>query len=357
MSEAIISRGGVGGSSKPNYTYEFKTEIIDLNTEWKVPKARNQEFDVRIFGGGGGSGFYGNSYLWCTAAGGGGGIMNNAILNIDENDIVKITIGAGGKPGYCITNSIVLGSGVGNAGGTTIFGHYLSAIGGGGGDAGYLYSNGGDGGSGGGAAIVGNLNTRAKSGNGSQFGGGGCYMHDNGNTTDRYCNGGNGGDWGGGGGAYYDNPLAMFDTVPYMHPGFGGKYGGDGGMFAKSAEDGTNTMLTESNANLAGPGKGGGNTQGGGGYGGCGGNSGFQYGGNVGVCLAGTGGGGYGQMEEMELEVVEEDILKLVEVEMAAEEVEEDMEEEAISIRMVYKVEVVELLMIINLDGVEMVFA
>ena len=167
MSEAIIARGGRGRSGGNGGSggvdlndYTFTTEMITSNTIWPVPTdALNNEFYVRIFGAGGG-GMPNSNY----AAGGGGGWMNNDTLTLSPGSSILINIGAGGA--------------YGSAGGTTVFGEYLSANGG----SAATNGTGGSGGSGGGGMFTG--------GRGYQFGGGGGM-----------CVGGNGGMWGGGGGA------------------------------------------------------------------------------------------------------------------------------------------------------------
>ena len=110
MADAIIARRkGSSSGSKGNLV----TKIITANEVFVVPKAYNNQFDVRIFGGGGGGGSY---------VGGGGGWMNNATLTLQNGTSVVVTIGAGGTSG--------------SSGSTTTFGTYLSANGGGSGGSG-----------------------------------------------------------------------------------------------------------------------------------------------------------------------------------------------------------------------------
>ena len=274
MGEAIItSRTGTIGSNTIN-SNELKTEIFKQSDAFIVPKARNQQFSVRIFGGGGGGS--GSGYRGCSA-GGGGGWMNNAILTINQGETIPITIGVGGAGGTIVNTNTAdhkYSGAAGNTGGTTSFGTYLSAPGGTGArlDDSSPYVRAGAGGAGGGCeSYIG--------AQGYQFGGGGGQS-----------GGGNGGTWGGGGGCNTNGKS-----------GSGGEYGGKGGDGKNNAENGTNTIgNAEASESLQGPGLAGINNNsskycGGGGYGGCGGYSrggGGGYGANGG-CYGG-GGGGYG---------------------------------------------------------------
>ena len=107
MSEAIIARRS--GGLRLKVSKSLRTETITFNTNWTVPNAINNAFDVRIFGGGG---------RGASSGGGGGGWMNNATLTLTPGDNISITIGAGGNNEFHRT------------GGTTSFGTYLSANGG-----------------------------------------------------------------------------------------------------------------------------------------------------------------------------------------------------------------------------------
>ena len=253
MGEAILVKAG-GGSS--NGGYIPKTEIITNNYSFQVPKAKKQNFLIRIFGGGGGI----NTHYWCQAyAGGGGGNMNYAVLTLNENDIIPIIIGAAGTVSYNPTN-----------GGTTSFGSYLSATGG----EVSNYGNGGNGGTGGGGA-----------------GGSG--------GTGRQGNGGKG--YYGGGGGFSGQSISSKENTAY-YGGNGGTYGGGGGgaTFGISiggwGNGGNNTINATNGLNTIGMGlefEGFGISyndkySGGGGYGGNGGRS------NMNTYYTGGGGGGYG---------------------------------------------------------------
>ena len=320
MGDALIVGRGGGGSSSSKY--ELKTEIYEVDKLWVVPKAKNQKFSVRIFGGGGGSNL--------GSGGGGGGFMNNGDLTLSQGSTVQITIGLGGLNGQDSTT-----------GGITSFGTYLSANGGTGPT--YLGSSipgdeGGNGGSGGGGTCMDGKGIHG--GIGYQFGGGGC--------------GGDGGYWGGGGGAAITRANSRWGSQPVnytnggqsinyqyntsngqWYDGGGGGKGGNGAMISIStsnsqnryigivAEMGIDTTSILSDISLSGKGLGGNNSiykpygvsfnahlgGGGGGYGGNGGNNaggGGGYGANGGdgitnqiessnVRIAGGGGGGYGK--------------------------------------------------------------
>ena len=169
----IVGRGGGGSSSGGSSGKTLVTKIIQATQSWVVPKAKDQKFYVRIFGGGGG-GSYGiyidpNEVSYNQAiisGGGGGGMMNNGELTLESGTSIPITIGKGGTA--CSSGD---GSVNGGNGGTTSFGTYLAANGGQGGIStkgrSWYYSengSGGNGGSGGGGYI---------GGNGYQFGAGG----------------------------------------------------------------------------------------------------------------------------------------------------------------------------------------
>ena len=197
MSEVVISRRG-GSSSGAGIMI---TNIITVNRNWTVPKAKDQKFDIRIFGGGG--------YVDDRNMGAGSGWMNNAILTLPKNQSINITIG---KSGMNLNRN--------NSGGTTSFGSYLSAVGG-------KNSDGGSGGC--------PWEAYYYTGRGYQFGGCGGHIGYNGRQV------GNGGVWGGGGGAstkryharagdggYYGGGGSTTDSNQ-IAPGNGGYYGGGGG--------------------------------------------------------------------------------------------------------------------------------
>lgn len=320
MGDALIV--GRGGSSSGSSGKALVTKIIQATQSWKVPKAKDQKFYVRIFGGGAGGSYnntleIGSRNVKSGAAGGGGGFMNNAELTLEAGTSIPVTIGLGGKAGNT-------SNGCGQAGGTTSFGTYLAANG-----ANYTdYRHGGNGGSGGGGGATG------RGGTGYQFGGGGSAM-----IFGTFAgNGGNGGKWGGGGGGrihkdrkgvyggclYYDNGVMMTNddletssrvNVLYPNPssGLAGNLGEDGintignDQIPNGSEDRpcyelnlqgsglcSNTSYRNSMYGNGGGGFGGSGGynigSGGGGYGGNGGNGGYYNNGS----FAGGGGGGYG---------------------------------------------------------------
>lgn len=250
MGEALLIKSSSdfgGGASKR----VLKTEIIEADTLWVAPKSVDQSFSVRIFGGGGrGSDgcAYKSSIYRIGGGGGGGGEMNNAILTINEGELVDISIGIGGNSNKSIT------------GGTSSFGKFLSALGGNGG----YQSDGGNGGSGGGAGSSTSNSTSSYGqywsiplgylGIGSQFGGGGGKVADMLSTSNIIQSGGK---WGGGGGtnAPFINGASLdaYTTAVSL----GGEYGGNGGTYLIEAENGTNTVGDNNiSSHLQGPGTG-----------------------------------------------------------------------------------------------------
>ena len=213
MGEALIIRSGGGYS---NGGYIPVTNIIVENNIFTVPKAKGQQFSIKLFGGGGSLGL--------AYGGGGGGNMNYGVLTLNEGEIINITIGAGG-----INNKKSAVNG-----GTTSFGTYLSATGGECGGSGYRSCCGGNGGTGGGGGNGGN----AHGGHGTYGGGGGGGLtdkdiHDFENDTIGNTNGGNGGIYGGGG-------------AGFMHGGISIGGWGNGGCITNInpsiAENGLNTI-------------------------------------------------------------------------------------------------------------------
>ena len=280
MGQAILIKAGFGGGNgggnsnsgeDANITgWHVKTEIITTNGYFSVPKAKDQEFHVRLFGGGGGGGDGGyGTYANYGGRGGGGGNMNNDTLILNQGESIQISIGAGGSAE--------------SKGGTTSFGTYLSATGG----ESPSFKYGGNGGTGGGGIWA-------------------HYRYGAIRTVYDYSGGGNG-TYGGGGGctfSIYDSNDQLWKS----NAGKGGTYGGDG----DGGKNGTNTIgmtgldfvgegkARGSNLDFASGGYGGCggfNLGGGGGYGGDGGNgisnndsghSGTTY------YIAAGGGGGYG---------------------------------------------------------------
>ena len=238
MAEAIISRRG-----ELKKSYALKTIMFTSNNSFEVPEAKDQKFDVRIFGGGGGG---------CTYyGGGGGGWMNNDSFVLNKGDVIPITIGTGGVSATNIMSSF-------NNGGTTAFGTYLSANGG----SRPGQTRAGAGGSGGGGVsqhgfrylggISSILTVGGCGGNGSQFGGGG----GGGSVSSYDKTGGIGGPWGGGAGGtstfIWDNSYYVYsngyskwynyNTTAISNGKSGGQYGGAGGDYNEDGVNGTNTF-------------------------------------------------------------------------------------------------------------------
>ena len=315
MGEAMIIRAGGGynsnGGSENNIVgWKPKSEVITANGYYVVPKAKDQEFHIRLFGGGGGcvNGLCYRSDDIVAMGGGGGGNMNNNTFILNLADSIPVTIGAGGN--------------LGKNGGTTSFGTYLSATGG---SIGKCYEwgriSGGNGGSGGGAyefySVVRDTGSISESGSNMQ-GGNATYGGGGGSRGKKGTYGGNGGtqfvdakngtnttkmnglDFVGDGKAGIYNSKAEFPTDGCGWGGYGGNGGrsynrritGGGGGYGASGGDGYVSVSTSYDpgssvtwfASYTHGGAGGG-----GGYGGKGGNG---YSSST-VCRGGYG-GGYG---------------------------------------------------------------
>lgn len=127
-----------------------RQDIITEDQQWRAPVARDQQFNVTVYGGGG-SGSYGSSIFDANTggAGGGSGERKDGSFTIDEGTEVECRVGMGGKG---IKNATKVcdyaGYSIGKSGGTTSFGAYISANGGLGG----YFNNSGDGAYDGGSA-------------------------------------------------------------------------------------------------------------------------------------------------------------------------------------------------------------
>jgi len=126
--------------------YVYREVFITKDENWQVPKAKDQEFDVTVYGAGGSGSCDGNFFGPVCGAGGGSGYMARGNFIIPEGERVKIEIGAGGPGAYGKTATDFEGQMIGQTGGTTYFGNYISAAGG----AGAYRSIGGQGGHNGG---------------------------------------------------------------------------------------------------------------------------------------------------------------------------------------------------------------
>lgn len=127
-------------------SYIYQEDIITESYIWTVPEAKDQAFEVTIYGGGG-SGSIENFDGKVSGAGGGSGFVTTANLTLEAEEEIEIIIADGGKGATGITATAIDGLTVGRTGGTTFFGKYLFAAGGLGGFAGIGgdgYHDGGD---------------------------------------------------------------------------------------------------------------------------------------------------------------------------------------------------------------------
>lgn len=181
-------------------------EMITNNTTWIVPQAKNQEFDVYVWGAGG-AGSCSSFEEPVSGAGGGSGFMNFGTFKLNAGDRVDITIGQGGKGIASHLATPFQKAIVGESGGATYFGNYLYAAGGTGGN----YNQGGYGGYNGGAPGVsgeGNFGSFGVAGSkgGVNFlsGGGGSGVNARGRGGSANMTQGEAGTSGGGAGCFVD---------------------------------------------------------------------------------------------------------------------------------------------------------
>ena len=112
-----------------------REEIITSTTDWVVPEARNQLFQVTVWGAGGSGSCDGNYTNQVSGAGGGAGEMSFGEFTINQHERIHVEIGQGGKGLSDSDSAADFGSYiVGRSGGATSFGNMLMASGGCGGN-------------------------------------------------------------------------------------------------------------------------------------------------------------------------------------------------------------------------------
>lgn len=108
-----------------------KEEIITSDQEWIVPEAKDQLFQVTLYGAGGSGSCDGNYFNHVGGAGGGSGEMKFQEINIPQSTRIDIRIGKGGEG---VSNSDwcddYIDRIIGQSGGTSFFGNYMCANGG-----------------------------------------------------------------------------------------------------------------------------------------------------------------------------------------------------------------------------------
>lgn len=107
-----------------------KEEIITKSQDWSVPEAKDQYFQVTVYGAGGSGSCDGNFFSTVGGAGGGSGEMKYGEFTLNKDDRISITIGEGGKGIAGGDTADYINYIVGKSGGTTFFGNYISANGG-----------------------------------------------------------------------------------------------------------------------------------------------------------------------------------------------------------------------------------
>lgn len=121
--------------------YVYREEIITKDMTWRVPAARDQQFEVTIYGGGGSGSIDTFNKNIVSGAGGGSGYVASATLTLPVGESIDISIADGGQGATGTTAHSIDGFAIGKTGGSSFFGKYLFAAGGLGGFA----STGGDG--------------------------------------------------------------------------------------------------------------------------------------------------------------------------------------------------------------------
>lgn len=109
-----------------------REEIITTNQDWIAPDARDQEFQVTVWGAGGSGSMDGNYFNRIGGAGGGAGEMKSGTFTINSGERVPIEIGQGGQGISESSDRLIdyIGHMTGKSGGTTSFGNFLCANGG-----------------------------------------------------------------------------------------------------------------------------------------------------------------------------------------------------------------------------------
>lgn len=193
-------------------------DIITSTQDWTAPEARNQEFEVSVWGAGGSGSMDANYFTLVGGAGGGAGEMKTETFIINQHERVHVEIGKGGigisEPSDLLIDYI--GHMTGKSGGTTSFGNYICANGG----------------------LGGNLN---KGGQGA-YDGGDTGMNAEGNYIGYGVNGSiDGINYASGGGAGAVNARGIGGTA-YMSQGNGGTGAGGAGCFL---EPGANNTISK----------------------------------------------------------------------------------------------------------------
>lgn len=195
-------------------------QVFTASGTWTKPTAGQTQAIVEMWAGGGSGGSTTNS-LDFAGGGGGGGYIRRSIAVSSVSAAVSVTVGAGGT-------AEVGSAGVGNVGGVSSFGSYVSVFGGGGGcfGDGTGSARGGSGG-GGGLQTAGSTGSTTSGANGGQPRGvlGSETWGALGNSSNANCNA-----FGGGGGANLaESGNALFGGGAGGAGGNSGDVGAEGG--------------------------------------------------------------------------------------------------------------------------------
>lgn len=109
-----------------------REEIITSTQDWTVPEARNQQFEVTVWGAGGSGSMDGNYFSTPGGGGGAAGEMKSGNFTLNQHERIHVEIGQGGQGISESSDRLIdyISHMTGKTGGTTFFGNYICANGG-----------------------------------------------------------------------------------------------------------------------------------------------------------------------------------------------------------------------------------